>query len=726
MVLLEEQERVAQRKLQAASAEADAEAARRRAQEDERLSKRPRTEQQLVVECLRSRLSNFRKPTDKVVPIGVKLWGSDVLSLADEHGQPRLDSSCLPFSVRTSQRNWIHEQLNACGKTPQEFWSILRSQEMCLDYALMAMRAGRVAEADDKALAAAASDIVPSAWSAWMKHRCRGASAALAGASSSAAAASVGASSSAASSASAAGNTRQAPAWELDLELPETRSSLLREVGNIHGLSQHALGLLDQPEEKLEAWLTDVHMDVAIAELKLRLGLQTGRSDIRFLLPWESEGMLVRPWLIHVDRNISAVVVPVSNAAAGKGGGSHWTAMGIAEDGSAIHVDSLNPPVASSIHKANLLLQRFAAKLVHWNLPAEVRTCSIRVQKNGVDCGIFAWLHMEAICRHLLDLPQEPLAAGNIEHQVNQRRRYMVRMCQRFCVLDRGDPSIPMAALAAPVSPAVSLASSVAASASPNVSDASNVAPAASVASSAVAPVSPAVASIGPSHAVQLPQSLRSRRVPLASPNGALSVPASASVLAASVINPGSVSISSATHEAGVGHTASAITDSVAVSVDTDVAPVHAVVAPAPALADIVVAPEEATKRTIAAPHAAPAPAEVAPLVSTDAALASAEATGVTIAAPHAVSALADAAPGPAFPDAQATERDEFLGRGEHWKLEAWTYHFTSFPCKASVRWDPKKQQFQCTSNSVRKSISLSVGGGWRETQDLCLGFLRE
>ena len=340
LVLLAEQERVAQQKLDAAAAMADREAARRRDEEDKRASKRCRTEQETVVECLQARLSNFRRPTDKLVNIGVKLWGSDVRSLADEHGQPRLDSTCLPFSAQASHRKWIHEQLKECSASPQDFFTILKSQEMCLDYALMALRAGSRADTDRQAAAAAASDIVPSAWSTWIKHRCRrsrvGSSLnadSLAGA--------------APAAASAPSSSQTAPEWELNLDLPETRRQLL---GANIGIPEHARSLLDKPQERLEAWLTDTHLDVAIADLQARLSLQPGTTDIRILLPWEMEALLVRPWMIHVDRATSAVVAPVNNAVAGHGGGSHWSVMSIAEDGSAIHVDSLREPSASSLN----------------------------------------------------------------------------------------------------------------------------------------------------------------------------------------------------------------------------------------------------------------------------------------------------------------------------------------------------------------------------------------
>ena len=700
--MLAEQERSAQQKLDAAAASADREAARRRVEEDKRASRRPRTEQEIVAESLLARLSNFRQPTDKLVNIGVKLWGSDVRSLADGHGQPRLDSMCLPFTAQTSQRAWIFNELKECSASPQDFFAILKSQEMCLDYALMALRAKSRSDTDRQAAAAAAGDIVPSAWSSWIKHRSKRRRL----------------DSSAPAAASASGSSGTAPEWELNLELPQACRQLLG--GNLY-LPLETRSLLEEPQESPQAWLTDAHIDVAIADVQARLRLQPGTTDIRILLPWEVEAMLVRPWMIAVDRSTSAVVAPVSNAAVGQGGGSHWSVMSIAEDGSAIHVDSLREPSVSSLNKANLILAQLSKKLPEWSLPGLLRNLTIRQQSNGVDCGLFAWLHIEAICRHLLDLSEGPLRSNNLEQVVNQRRKYMVRICSRLAAAPAA-PGAPLAALAtsatatagnenaacvdltgastpsgsaaSAIPPAGVASSSVAPTGTSTPSGAAaSASPPAGVASSSVAPIVPQT-SAAPVHAVSPTESIGCSTghvsVAKASPSPVVSplvIPAAAAALATPVAAP-----LAALDAAAMAGTAAAPAD-------------HFV-------GDI----PDVSLAGLAVPEAATSPAAPAAPVGHAAEVASET-------SPSSTSAASAVAASPAAP--VDSEMGLFLDRGTSWKHESWTYHFPNMQSGYKVRWDPKKEQFQCQRGSERRSFTVGVERTWREAQDECLKWLK-
>ena len=716
LVLLAEQERSAQQKLDAAAASADREAARRRAEEDKRASKRPRTEQETVAESLLARLSNFRRPTDKLVSIGVKLWGSDVRSLADEHGRPRLDSTCLPFTAQTSQRTWIFDQLKECCASPQDFFTILKSQEMCLDYALMALRATSRTDTDRQAAAAAASDIVPSAWSSWIKHRCRGlrVDSSLKGESH-------GASAPAAALASSSSQT--APEWELNLELPQARRQLLREKWHI---PPETCSLLEEPQEMLQAWLTDAHLDVAIADVQARLSLQPGMTDIRILLPWEVEFLLLKPWVIAVDKSTSAVLAPVSNAVAGHGGGSHWSVMSIAEDGSAIHVDSLREPSASSLNKANLILAQLSKKLPEWNLPGLLRSLTIRQQSNGVDCGVFAWLHMEAICRHLLNLPEGPLRSNNLVQVVNQRRKYMVRICKRLAAPGNEAACVDL--------PGKSMPSGPAASASP----------AAGVTSSSVAPIV-SQTSAAPVHAVTPEESIgcstghisvaKASPSPVVSP---LAIPAAAAALATAAAkampDPVAAALAALDAAAKTG-TAAAPADHI-VGAIPHVSPA-ASGTPVDCAAEVAAAscPSSLPSTT----GAAASTAAMAMLGPGTAGLAIPKATETPAAPAAAVGHAAEVAPETSpstTPAASAvaasltapvdSEIDLFLDRGSIWKHESWTYHFPNMCRGARVRWDPKKDQFQCQKGSERQGFSVGVKRTWRQAQEQCLKWLKE
>ena len=115
LVLLKEQERQHEKQLAVVRRAAEQTAAKRRSDFDDEIERtRPGTDVGRIAGDLRERLSEFRSPTDVLVPIGVKLWGSDVLSISAS-GKARMDQYSLPLVSEPHRRTWIIGRLAEAG-----------------------------------------------------------------------------------------------------------------------------------------------------------------------------------------------------------------------------------------------------------------------------------------------------------------------------------------------------------------------------------------------------------------------------------------------------------------------------------------------------------------------------------------------------------------------------------------------------------------------------------
>jgi len=65
-------------------------------------------------------MCKFQQESDKLVPIGYKLFGHDVYTL-EINGCPRFTQWDLPLTDHKEQRRWIYRRLEQLGATPMFF-----------------------------------------------------------------------------------------------------------------------------------------------------------------------------------------------------------------------------------------------------------------------------------------------------------------------------------------------------------------------------------------------------------------------------------------------------------------------------------------------------------------------------------------------------------------------------------------------------------------------------
>lgn len=175
-------------------------------------------------------------------------------------------------------------------------------------------------------------------------------------------------------------------------------------------------------------WLDDEHIRLIKLELHARFKsinhifvlepafVELGLASAGYLHPMLPE---------HFSTRSDTILIPLNNAIPGTEG-SHWTLLTVRNQRSE-HVDSIVPGVRSSCLKAGKVNYILRMELQKWELPHLVTASVMFKQRNGYDCGIYVWLHMENAFRQRLQKPNlgEMIRQFGIERVITQRRRYL-------------------------------------------------------------------------------------------------------------------------------------------------------------------------------------------------------------------------------------------------------------------------------------------------------------
>ena len=165
---------------------------------------------------------------------------------------------------------------------------------------------------------------------------------------------------------------------------------------------------------------------LGIEDAKLTLGMC--EPNVCVISPAEVEVIVQQKEFPRLPHGAALILLVLSNRTSAKhlSSGTHWTFLAYSSRLGAVHFDSIDPQVPSSLLKANavhqLVLQ--APEFPPWDLPKRFRTYNIFKQQNEVDCGIFVLLGMEQLHQQTL-LPDEE----SMEAVKKKKKARMIKLC---------------------------------------------------------------------------------------------------------------------------------------------------------------------------------------------------------------------------------------------------------------------------------------------------------
>lgn len=171
--------------------------------------------------------------------------------------------------------------------------------------------------------------------------------------------------------------------------------------------------------------LLDEHIRIGIEDAKLTLGMC--EPNVCVISPAEVEVIVQQKEFPRLPHGAALILLVLSNRTSAKhlSSGTHWTFLAYSSQLGAVHFDSIDPQVPSSLLKANavhqLVLQ--APEFPPWDLPKSVRKGNMFKQQNEVDCGIFVLLGVEQLHQQTLLPEEESMEAAK------RKKARMIKLC---------------------------------------------------------------------------------------------------------------------------------------------------------------------------------------------------------------------------------------------------------------------------------------------------------
>ena len=195
--------------------------------------------------------------------------------------------------------------------------------------------------------------------------------------------------------------------------------------------------------------LLDEHIRIGIEDAKLTLGMC--EPDVFVISPAEVEVIVQQKEFPRLPHGAALILLVLSNRTSAKhlSSGTHWTFLAYSSQLGAVHFDSIDPQVPSSLLKADAVHQLVLqapefpqALLGHGPI---LRRGSMFKQQNEVDCGIFVLLGVEQLHQQTRLPEEESMEAAK------RKKARMIKLCNALWKRKTSLESIGMAPAMHPV-----------------------------------------------------------------------------------------------------------------------------------------------------------------------------------------------------------------------------------------------------------------------------------